>query len=119
MLASRISRASTGLQDKAWYYIELFYNEQGAEDSGYVTESYLEALARQITGLNFNKWMADGKLASLVNEVRTDNAAGTGIDGDEPSTPIIAISGTTGRPGQTDRRTPRELGPAPGDNQVG
>ena len=33
---------AAGTQKKAWHYIELFYNEQGAEDSGYVNEKYLQ-----------------------------------------------------------------------------
>ena len=39
------------------------YNEQGAEGTNYVTESYLQGLAKQIPGLNFKKWMSDRKLA--------------------------------------------------------
>ena len=35
-----------------WNYIETFYHEQGEEDSGYVTEAYLQNLARQVAGLN-------------------------------------------------------------------
>ena len=34
---------AAGLQAKAWYYIELFYNLQGQEDTGYVTSSYSRA----------------------------------------------------------------------------
>ena len=30
---------SAGKQQKAWYYIELFYHQQGEEDTGYVTEA--------------------------------------------------------------------------------
>jgi hypothetical protein len=83
---------------QAWsYYIELFYNEQGAEDTAYVTEHYLHALARQISSLNFNKWMSDRNLAIINDEVRADNAEGTAIDGDDPSTPTIAISGPAGQ----------------------
>ncbi len=88
---------AAGLQDKAWYYIELFYNEQGAEDTGYVTERYLEGLARQVPGLNFSKWMADRKLSSIKNEVSSDNTAGTAIDGGQPSTPTIVASGPNGQ----------------------
>jgi hypothetical protein len=32
------------------------YHEQGRERSGYVTESYLPGLARQVPGLNFGLW---------------------------------------------------------------
>jgi protein-disulfide isomerase len=87
---------AAGLQDKAWYYIELFYNEQGAEDSGYVTESYLEGLARQIRGLNLSKWMADRNLAKIKNQVSSDNAAGISVDGGNAGTPTLVIEGQDG-----------------------
>ena len=91
---------AAGLQDKAWYYIELFYNEQGAEDSNYVSESYLEGLAKQIPGLNFSKWMADRNLASVKSQVTSDNAAGTAADtatGNGPSTPTLVVQGPDGK----------------------
>jgi hypothetical protein len=87
---------AAGLQGKAWYYIELFYNEQGAEGSGYVTESYLEGLARQIHALNFSKWMADRNLASVKQQVSSDNAAGIRVDAGNAGTPTLVIQGPAG-----------------------
>lgn len=49
---------AAGKQNLAWYFIELFYHEQGQEDSGYVTESYLQGLAQQVPGLNLPNWSA-------------------------------------------------------------
>ena len=43
---------AAGKQNLGWYYIELFYHLQGKEDSGYVTESYLQNLAKLTPGLN-------------------------------------------------------------------
>jgi protein-disulfide isomerase len=87
---------AAGLQGKGWYYIELFYNEQGAEDSGYVTESYLEGLAKQIHGLNLPKWMADRNLASVKKQVSSDNAAGISFLGGNAGTPTLVIQGPDG-----------------------
>jgi protein-disulfide isomerase len=87
---------AAGLQGKAWYYIELFYNEQGAEGTGYVTESFLDGLAQQIHGLKYAKWLADRKLASVTKQVTTDNANGTSIGNQLSqgvSTPTILIQG--------------------------
>jgi protein-disulfide isomerase len=47
---------AAGKQNKMWYFIELFYHEQGQENSGYVTESYLQGLAEQVPGLNISEW---------------------------------------------------------------
>jgi protein-disulfide isomerase len=87
---------AAGLQRKAWYYIELFYNEQGAEGAGYVTDGYLEGLARQIHRLNFSEWMADRNLTSVKNQVSSDNAAGSRVDGGNAGTPTLVIRGPAG-----------------------
>ncbi len=50
---------AAGKQDKAWYFIETFYHEQGEEDSGYVTENYIQDIAKQVPGLNLTQWSAD------------------------------------------------------------
>ncbi len=63
---------AAGKQNKAWYFIELFYNEQGKEDSGYATESYLEGLASQVPGLNIAQWHSDRKDEALEAEVLAD-----------------------------------------------
>lgn len=92
----QVAAEAAGLQGKEWYFVELMYNQQGAEGSNYVTEGYLQGIAKQIPGLNFKKWMADRKLASLKTELATDNEQGTNADGDEPQTPTVVISGPKG-----------------------
>ena len=47
----QVAALAAGMQSKFWNYTELFYHEQGAEGSGYVTENYLSGLAEQIPGL--------------------------------------------------------------------
>jgi protein-disulfide isomerase len=92
---------AAGLQDKAWYYIELFYNEQGAEGTGYVTESFLEGIARQIHPLSFVQWMTDRKLASVKNQVTSDNARGIAVGeklSQGVSTPTVIVRGPKGKP---------------------
>ena len=42
---SRSRRCAAGKQNKMWNFIETFYHEQGEEDSGYVTEKYLQGIA--------------------------------------------------------------------------
>ncbi len=92
----QVAAYAAGLQNKAWYYIELMYNQQGAEGANYVTESYLQGLAKQIKGLNFKMWMADRKLSSLKNQIASEQAAGTSADGGSASTPTVVISGPKG-----------------------
>jgi protein-disulfide isomerase len=92
----QVAAYAAGLQGKAWYYIELMYNEQGHESTNYVTESYLQALAKQIPGLNFKKWMADRKSAKLANMIVSEGRAGTAVDSGSASTPTVVVSGPKG-----------------------
>lgn len=75
---------AAGKQNKMWNYIETFYREQGEEDSGYVTESYLQGLAQQVPGLNLSQWSTDrgqqtllAQLASDTQEANNRNFTGT------------------------------------------
>lgn len=43
---------ATGLQNKLWQYIDLFYYNQKPETEQYATEEFLVGLGNQITGLN-------------------------------------------------------------------
>ncbi|HEY5197888.1 MAG TPA: thioredoxin domain-containing protein [Solirubrobacteraceae bacterium] len=85
---------AAGAQARAWNFIELFYNEQGAEDSGYVTASYLDGLAKQIPGLNYAKWLSASTLSTYSNGVTADeqDAAKAGFN----STPTIVVVGPKG-----------------------
>ncbi len=71
----QVAAYAAGKQDKAWYFIETFYHEQGEELSGYVTESYLQGLASQVPGLNLAKWTSDRNNPELANEIESDKQA--------------------------------------------
>jgi protein-disulfide isomerase len=95
VFASQQSAAyAAGGQDRGLNYIELFYNEQGVEGSGYVTSGYLNGLAKQIPGLNYAKWQAATSSATYANAVLADErlAAKAGFS----STPTIVVSGPKG-----------------------
>jgi protein-disulfide isomerase len=63
---------AAGKQNKGWYFIELFYHLQGEEDSGYVTEKYLQGLASATPGLNLAKWSSDRSDPTLQAKIATD-----------------------------------------------
>jgi protein-disulfide isomerase len=69
----QIAALAAGKQNLAWYYIELFYHEQGEEDSGYVTESYLQGLAQQVPGLNLPNWSAARNDPALAEQITRDS----------------------------------------------
>ena len=71
----QVAALAAGKQQKMWDFLELFYHEQGEEDSGYVTESYLQALAQQVPGLNLPQWTSDRNDPALAKEVAADTEA--------------------------------------------
>ena len=89
----QVAALAAGKQQKAWYYIELFYHQQGEENTGYVTESYLQGLAQQVPGLNLAKWASDrsdAELATAVTATDPQAANNFGFSG----TPSFAIAKT-------------------------
>jgi protein-disulfide isomerase len=85
---------AAGLQGLGWYYIDLFYREQGAEGTGYASPLYLIGLARQIPGLDYPRWRADSRLQSLRRQVAREgqSAAAQGFG----TTPTIVVQGPHG-----------------------
>lgn len=91
----QVAALAAGKQQKLWYYTELFYHEQGQEGSEYVTEQYLQGLARQVPGLNLASWSAARNDPQLANEVAADAqaASNAGFTG----TPSFLIGKTGGQ----------------------
>lgn len=86
---------AAGLQNKAWYYIELFYNEQQPEGTDYVTPAFLDAIARQIPGLDYSKWASDLKGdSSLTSQVTSDGDTAQQLG--YKYTPTIVVKGPKG-----------------------
>ncbi len=85
---------AAGLQDRAWYYIELFYYEQQSETSSYVTPAFLREIAQQVPRLNVSTWAASRQRQSLQAQVASDGraAAAHGFS----YTPTIVVQGPRG-----------------------
>ena len=91
----QVAGLAAGKQNKFWQYTELFYRQQGQEDTGYVNDAYLTQLARQVTGLNLSTWQSDRGDASLTAQVSSDqtNAKNLGVSG----TPTLIFQGPKGQ----------------------
>jgi protein-disulfide isomerase len=74
-VAQQVAVLAAGKQGKAWHYAEIFYAEQGEENSGYVTDSYLRGIASQIAGLNLKLWAGDSNDRELVKAIAGDEQA--------------------------------------------
>jgi protein-disulfide isomerase len=66
---------AAGKQNTMWHYVELFYHQQGEEDSGYVTPKFLRERAEQIPGLNVAKWEEERHNPKLGEEIEKDKEA--------------------------------------------
>ena len=75
----QVAALAAGQQQRFWNFTELFYHEQGAEGTGYVGESYLAGLAKQIPGLNLSKWQSDRSSSTLATQ-HHHRRAGRGQD---------------------------------------
>lgn len=91
----QVAALAAGQQQKFWNFAELFYHEQGQEDTPYVTEAYLSGLAKQIPGLNISQWQTDRNDAALASQVSADVQQGNSIG--VSGTPTLVFQGPTGK----------------------
>jgi protein-disulfide isomerase len=91
----QVAAYAAGKQNLFWDYADLFYREQGAEGTSYVNSSYLDGLAKQISGLNLSTWTKDRGDSSLLAQVQADGAQATslGVSG----TPTLVAEGPKGK----------------------
>jgi protein-disulfide isomerase len=57
--SARAARAAyaAGEQNKLWQFVDVFYADQGEENSGYVTDAFIRKVAQKVPGLDVNKLM--------------------------------------------------------------
>jgi protein-disulfide isomerase len=82
---------AAGAQGKGWTFIELWYRNQGEENSGYVTEEFIESIGKGAGVPDLAKWNKErksGKYKKTV-EATTEQASKLGFSG----TPSFAIEG--------------------------
>jgi protein-disulfide isomerase len=97
---------AAGAQGRGWNFVELFYENQGAEDSGYADDAFLEAVAKGAGVKNIAKWNEErGQFTAEVEET-TAEAKQLGFGG----TPSLAIKGP-----KTDGLEPIETPSSTGD----
>jgi protein-disulfide isomerase len=80
---------AAGEQGRGWNYLELFYENQGEERSGYVTDEFMEAVAKAAGVKDLAKWNQDRKKMTREVEETTAEAAKLGYN----ATPSFAVRG--------------------------
>jgi protein-disulfide isomerase len=81
---------AAGRQGRGWSFVDLFYRNQGDENSGYADDdAFLKAVAKAAGVRNLARW--DAERAEMTGEVEetSQEAANLGFDG----TPSFAIKG--------------------------
>lgn len=82
---------AAGAQGKAWSFIELWYRNQGEENSGYVTEEFIESIGKGAGIPNLDQWNKERKSKKYKKtlEETTKQAQKIGFEG----TPSFAVEG--------------------------
>jgi len=78
-------------QDKLWNLAEALYRNQGAENSGWVTDDLIRGLATQIPGLDVEKLFVDAERPDIVREADGAETAGTAAGLQGTPTFVIAV----------------------------
>jgi len=90
-VAAGAAALAAGQQSRGWNFVELFYRNQGAERSGYVSDEFLTAIARKAGVSDIDRWERARKSRAVLAEVDATNAEARklGFTG----TPSFAIEG--------------------------
>jgi protein-disulfide isomerase len=86
---------AAGEQNRFWNYLQLFYLNQGGENSGYVTDAFLTSIAKAAGVPDINKWNTDRndpKWDAVIQQGSTQ-AQSFGFSG----TPSIVVQGPNGQ----------------------
>ena len=78
-------------QDRGWHFIDLFYRNQGFEQSGYVTDEFLRSVAEAARVPDIARWQHDRRSNRVERQVsaQTAQASRLGLEG----TPSFAVEG--------------------------
>lgn len=80
---------AAGEQGRGWNYVELFYKNQGAENSGYADDAFLESIAKAAGVKNMAQWDKDRAKLTATVEATSKEAEELGFNG----TPSFAVKG--------------------------
>lgn len=107
--AARAALAA-GEQDLYWQFHSLLFENQGAENSGYVTDGFLDGLAREVPGLDLNAWndRRTGYYFEPELEEAQSGARSSGVD----STPTLVVDGPDGEKKLTGEDGPEKISAA-------
>jgi protein-disulfide isomerase len=69
--------AAAAQQSRVWPFADLFYHQQGTENTGYVTAGFLQKIANATPGLNASKALSDANGAQATQLLNADEQLAT------------------------------------------
>lgn len=85
---------AAGQQNRLWNFMHLVYDNQGAENSGWVTDGFIRSVAAGIAGIDITRLVADAKSTAVTDEIAAAQRLATS-DG-VSSTPSFRVGSTGG-----------------------
>jgi len=82
-------------QGRYWNYVELFYRNQGTEESGYVTRAFMTAIARGAGVKDIAQWNRDRQLDRWDAELARTASEADSLD--LGGTPSVVVEGPGGQ----------------------
>jgi protein-disulfide isomerase len=64
---------AAGIQNRLWNFLDLLYRNQGAENSGWVTDGLLRAVGSSIAGVDVDALLAARQTAEVDNAIAATN----------------------------------------------
>jgi protein-disulfide isomerase len=95
--AARVAMAAAA-QDRLWQFLDLFYVNQRAENTGYVTDGFLRTIATGVRGLDADQALRTRAAAAVSTQLSQNLALARQVG--IPGTPTFLL----GRTGATMRR---------------
>jgi protein-disulfide isomerase len=82
---------AAGEQGRGWNFVELFYRNQGTEDSGYADDEFLTAIAKAAGVKDLARWNRERESPAVIARVEATSAEAEelGFSG----TPSFALEG--------------------------
>lgn len=93
VLAARAAVAA-GEQDRYWQYAYRLFENQGAENSGYVTDEFLTDIAEATEGLDVDRWN-EARASDSVEE-KLETVQERAVEDEIQATPTLVVSGPGG-----------------------
>lgn len=70
---------AAGLQNRLWYVVENLYEQQGKENSGWVTDALLRQIGDSVPGLDTEKMMADRDAAAVTATIKENDQLASAV----------------------------------------